>query len=226
MEKKKDQKKDRPKAYQKGSVKFLGCFIGLSEQVLIPRPETGFWARLAIKDLKKTKGGLRVLDIFSGSGCVGIPVLKKIKNAAVDFSDVDLGAIKQIRKNLKENGIEKKRYNVYLSDIFSSLPKKKKYDAILANPPYVDPARIAEVQPSVLKYEPHAALFGGKKGMAAIKKFLAQARERLNGQGFIYLEFDPEQKEEIESILKKYEYSSFAFFCDQFGRVRFAKITR
>jgi release factor glutamine methyltransferase len=226
MEKKKGQKKDPPKAYQRGSVKFLGCAIGLSEKVLIPRPETGFWAKRAIKDLKKSKDVLKVLDIFSGSGCVGISVLKNAKNSAVDFSDTDPGAVRQIKKNLEENGIEKTRYRIYLSDIFSGLPEIKKYDAILANPPYVDPARISEVQASVLDYEPHIALFGGKRGMAIIKKFLKQARNRLNDQGFIYLEFDPSQKNEIESILKKEKYSSFVFFCDQFKKTRFAKIVK
>lgn len=225
MEKKKEIKSELPEEYQKGKVKFLDCLIDLSERVFIPRPETAFWAAKAIKELKKNPA-LRVLDIFSGSGCVGIAVLKKIKNSQVDFCDADPRALRQIEKNLKINAIEKSRSRVYLSDIFQNLPQNKLYDAILANPPYVDCDRISEVQKSVLDHEPHLALFSDKNGMAAIEKFLKQAKQRLDPIGVIYLEFDPKQVQPVERALKKEKYSAWKIFYDQFGRARFARIEK
>ena len=212
-----------PAEYKKGRVRFLGCRIDLSERVFIPRPETEFWVKAAIDGLKKTKNDLKVLDVFSGSGCAGIAVLKKITIARVDFSEIDPRVVSQIKKNLLLNGIDKKRYRVFVSDIFKQLPAER-YDLILANPPYVDPARIKEVQVSVLGHEPHTALFGGKRGMAVIKKFLRRAKKHLDEKGLIYMEFDALQAGEIAAVLKKENYSICEFFPDQFGRIRFAKI--
>jgi release factor glutamine methyltransferase len=225
MEKKKEIKSDLPGEYKKGSVKFLGCVINLSHRVFIPRPETEFWAEAAIKDLAG-RPVLAVLDMFSGSGCVGIAVLKKIKNSTVDFCDADPRAVKQIKKNLKINKIDKKRYRVYRSDMFKELAPDALYGAILANPPYVDYGRIGEVQTTVLDHEPHLALFSEKNGMAAIEKFLAQAKNHLAEGGVAYLEFDAAQTGRIEKVLKKENYSSWRILRDQFGRDRFARIDK
>ncbi len=223
MEKKKEVKSDLPKEYKKGSVKFLGCKIDLSFRTFIPRLETGFWVEAAINELK-SRPALAVLDLFSGSGCVGIAVLKKIKESSVDFCDIEPRALRQIKKNLKINKIDKKRYRVYCSDIFEKLPKEKLYDAILANPPYVDPDRVNEIQATVFDYEPHVALFSKKNGMAAIEKFLTQAKKHLGRSGVVYMEFDGAQAGLIGAILKKEKYSSWRIFRDQFERKRFVRI--
>ena len=225
MEKKKQAKSELPKEYKKGNVDFLGCFIDLSYRVFIPRPETEYWTESAVRELKG-RPFLAALDMFSGSGCVGIAVLKNIKNSTVDFCEADPRAVKQIKKNLKINKFGQKRYRVYRSDMFKDLPPGALYDVILANPPYVDYNRIGEVQPSVLEHEPHLALFSGKNGMAAIEKFLAGAKNHLTEKGTIYLEFDAAQVVPIESVLKKEKYSSWKIFSDQFGRERFARIEK
>jgi release factor glutamine methyltransferase len=110
--------------------------------------------------------------------------------------------------------------------MFDGLPPGAAYDAILANPPYVDPARIKEVQPSVLEHEPRVALFGGKKGMEVIKKFLRQAKKYLKAHGLIFLEFDPSQAEDIVSILKAEKYASWEILEDRSQRKRFARIVK
>ncbi len=212
-----------PEEYKKGYADFLGCKIGLSRQVLIPRPETEFWTRQAIGGLKKIKRPLRILDIFSGSGCVGIAVAKRLPQAVVDFGEIDPEAVKQIKINLNTNGIEKGRAEIFQSDIFKDIPAENRYDAILANPPYVDPARAGEVQRSVLDYEPHGALFGGERGTDIIDKFLKDVKDYLKPEGIVYLEFDPRQLPEIKKILTRERFSSFGFFKDQFGLWRFVR---
>jgi release factor glutamine methyltransferase len=215
---------DLPEEYADGFATFLDCRIDLSRRVLIPRPETEFWTEIAIGDLAKS-GSARVLDIFSGSGCVGIAIAKKLPQIAVDFCDIDARAIEQIKINLKINNIDARRARIFESNIFENLPPKE-YDAILANPPYIDPARIAEVQKSVLDYEPAVALFSDKRGLDIAEKFLKTAKNFLTPDGFIYLEFDPSQAGAVEKIIRAENYSSFEILKDQYGELRVAKIVK
>ena len=216
-----------PEEYANGFAMFLGIKIDLSRRVLIPRPETEYWVQRAIDDLRHLKtNDLRVLDIFSGSGCVGIAVAKNLPHARVDFSDVSLDAIEQIKINIAAHQIPESFTNVFESDIFNDIPRNNSYDAILANPPYIDPARIGEVQRSVLDYEPRGALFSADAGRETAKKFLEQAINFLRPGGFIYLEFDALQLGAIEDMAELCGYFSINFFKDQFGEWRFAKIVK
>jgi release factor glutamine methyltransferase len=215
-----------PIEYREGFAEFLGCKIDLSTRPLIPRPETEFWTRRAIIDLARLpQKNIAVLDLFSGSGCVGVAVAKNLLKATVDFADIDSKALEQIKINIKINGIDDNRTRVFESNVFGGIAKNAKYDAILANPPYVDPERINEVQKSVLDWELSVALFAENHGLAVIEKFLFEAKDYLTSAGFIYLEFDPRQKRDIMEIAGKSGYRKREFFKDQFGRWRFAKFS-
>jgi len=221
-----DKKGEFPFEYKKGRVAFLNCKIDLSKRTFIPRVETEFWLKKAIKEIKRltiNSKQLTILDVFAGSGCVGMAILKNVENANVDFVDVDQRAIFQIKLNLKLNKIPKGKYNIYKSDLFEKI-KNKKYDYIFANPPYVALDRIKEVSSSVLKYEPKNALFGGKDGLFYIREFLGKAPKFLKEKGIIYLEIDPLQIREIIKILKINNFKKFKFFKDQFKKYRWVKI--
>ena len=213
-----------PIEYERGYTKFLNCKIDLRNRVFIPRIETEFWTGKAIQELVGKKNSeLRILDIFAGSGCIGISILKNVKNRLVDFADIDKKAIEQIKINLKLNKIPSQRYRIYQSNLFEKI-KNKNYNYIFANPPYVAKERIKDVQLSVLKYEPKTSFLAGKKGFFYIKKFLKEAKRFMKPGGIIYLEFDPEQKNDILNILKKENYKNSRFFKDQFKKWRFAKV--
>ncbi len=216
-----------PKKYQKGFTVFLGCKIDLSQRVLIPRIETAYWVRKAIKVIQKNNRPIKALDIFSGSGCIGIAILKKVPSLChrLDFADKSQKAINQIKINLKINKIAGKKYKIYKSSFFNKIPKKR-YDFIFANPPYVAKKRISEVGKSVLKYEPQEALFSGKDGLKHIEEFFKKANTFLEKKGYIFLEFDPQQKGRIKKILQKQNYSFFRFYKDQFKKYRFVKIKK
>jgi len=203
---------DQPIEYVRGFTNFLGCKIDLSKKPLIPRVETEFWVKKAIQNMSynyKTFANrkTRVLDIFAGSGCIGIAVLKHIKNAEVDFADIE------------DRGVGHKTIK---SDVFSNI--KGKYDFIFANPPYIPTNNKNLIQKSVLKYEPRRALFGGGDGLFYIRKFLKQAKSHLNPAGKIYMEFDPPQKKEIEKLIKKFGYKNYEFHKDQYGKYRYVVI--
>src|SRR3989304_2329730 len=202
-------------------MKFINCRIDVLKKVFRPRPETEFWVGKALSNIKNKKSNIKnsaILDIFSGSGCIGIAVLKSSESACVDFVDISKDAISQIKINLNLNKIPENRYKIYQSNLFEKL-KGKKYDFIFANPPYVALDRIGEVQKEVLKKDPHVALFAGKDGMLIIEKFLSQVKKYLKPDGKIFMEFDPQQTGKIKEILKK-ESLNVQFKKDQFGKIR------
>ena len=211
---------DLPEDYKRGFKDFLGTKIDLSKKPLIPREETAHWVDIAIKEIKE---GSECLDLFAGSGCIGIAVLKNVKNSFCDFGDKEELFLEQIKISLDLNKIESERYDLIKTDVFSNI--KKQYDFILANPPYVAESRIDEVGEDVKMFEPSIALYGGNDGMKYIKIFLEEAVNYLKEKGIIYLEFDQEQKDWIEEIIKD-KYSKFEFLKDQFNEYRFVKIEK
>jgi release factor glutamine methyltransferase len=216
-------KAGEPIDYLIGFVEFAGCYIDLSKKPLIPRPETEHWVLKAIEDIKhqiqSTKDNIQALDMFAGSGCVGVAVLKHVQKANVDFAEKEKTLLLQILLNLKKNDITKERFVVICSNVFSGILKK--YDYIFANPPYVAEKRKQSVQSSVLQHEPKEALFAGKDGLKYIKSFLKEAQNHLLLGGKIYLEFDSSQRKDIEVLLERYDYASWQFHKDQYGRWRF-----
>ena len=215
-------KAGEPVDYVIGFTDFLGCKIDLSKKTLIPRQDTEFWVEEELKNISKGK----ILDIFSGSGCIGVAILKKRSKVLCDMVDKDKKAIEQIEINCKLNKISKKIYKIIRSDIFKNV--RGKYDYIFANPPYVAIKKINSIQKSVLKYEPKNALFGGADGLYYIKIFLKQAKNRLNPGGKIFMEFSPEQKPAIEKVIRQLadanKYKNFEFKKDQNNRWRWVAI--
>lgn len=197
--------------------------IDLSRGVFKPRVETKYWVKKALKETEERFGQnkkVHILDLFAGSGFLGLLALKYFEKAVVDFADISKDAIEQIKINARANNIPKKRYRVLRSDIFSRI--ENKYNVILANPPYIALSRIREVAPDVLENEPSQALFAGKDGLDVIRKFLDQVDPHLKPGGLAFMEFDLDQKKAIAHILEKKQLS-FDFKKDQFGQYRWLK---
>ena len=236
-------KSGEPLDYVIGFTEFLKCRIALSKKPLIPRPETEYWVEKVIEDIKRPvvkntlsrtfhDGQIRVLDMFAGSGCIGIAILKHIKNSLCDFVDQDKNCLEQIKINLKLNKINPKRYKIIKSNVFEQINppsvrlQQTRYDYIFANPPYIAKTRKNKIQKTVLEFEPKVALFGGNDGLFYIRKFLKSAKIYLKIGGRVYMEFDCAQKKEIEKLVKKYKYSEFEFHKDQHDRWRWVFIVR
>lgn len=214
-------KNGEPLAYIIGWVPFLNTKIWLDSKPLIPRPETEYWVEKFIKKLVEVRprpDGLRVLDLCAGSGCIGVAVLKAIPDAQVDFVEIDESHHATIRKNLEVNGQGSQvKGRIFGGNLFENITEK--YDVILTNPPYIDPALSYRVQTSVALHEPEQALFGGPGGMELIERIIAEAPKYLNPGGVLYIEHEPEQTEKIKLLAPSAET-----FTDQFGVERYSKI--
>lgn len=210
-------KTDPVEDYARGFVPFLNCIIFLDSHPLIPRPETEFWVEKAIEEIKK-RPAPKVLDIFAGSGAVGVAVLKHIPDSYVDFGELNASHLPTISKNIRENGISDSRAHVIQTDVFSALPGT--YDFVLANPPYI--AEDAEdVEESVRAFEPHEALFAEDNGFALIEKTITGARRCLAPDGLLYIEHRPEQAGRIAETARENGLTAETL-PDQYGVLRYS----
>jgi release factor glutamine methyltransferase len=210
-----------PVAFLIGYVDFLNTRINLTHRTLIPRAETEYWTSIYIEKLKD-KDNLNILDIFCGSGCIGIALAKNLENINITLTDISEEAIKQTKENLKINNIEINRFRVFESNIFESLGKEK-FDYIFANPPYVENI-YKTMGDSGLAFEPSVSLFGGEDGLRVVEKFIVQLKGHLTENGMCVMEFGHNQEQGIIEILKQNEFKDFEFFKDQFGIVRWVEI--
>ncbi|HET8575107.1 MAG TPA: peptide chain release factor N(5)-glutamine methyltransferase [Candidatus Paceibacterota bacterium] len=216
-----------PVDYVIGSRPFLDCNIDLSYRPLIPREETEFWVKNAISKIKEKtpqNQSINILDIFSGSGCIGIALLKHLPLAQVDFADFSTDAIQQIQNNLEKNKITKDRTEIFHSDVFKDIPPKH-YDFIFANPPYIPEKNFESLDISVRDFEPTEALVGGEDGLFFIRKLIDAAPSFLTPGGKLFIEFDTEQKNQIKKILQKLPHFSYHFEKDQFGLFRTVQLS-
>jgi release factor glutamine methyltransferase len=214
-----------PVAYLIGNIEFLNCVIDLEYRPLIPRPETEFWTDIFIKQNKQNKQNkhLKILDLFSGSGCIGIAAGKHLVSE-IDFGDIDQKNISQIKKNITLN-IPITKTNVFATNVFSHIPLGK-YDYILANPPYIDNNKIAQVQNSVLDNEDHHALFADDMGLKYVYALIDHGHEYLNNNGEIWIEFDSWQTDLIDNYLEKNTIWNYSYLKDQYDKNRVLILVR
>lgn len=222
---------DVPEAYALGTVPFLGCTIYLDSRPLIPRSETEWWVEKAIATMSESVAvrgapqagsrGLNVLDLFAGSGCIGIAILKHIPNSQVTFGESEARHIPTIQKNILMNNIDPTRARVVQTDVYSDL--RNHYDYILANPPYLSKARLQRIEQSVLEHEPPEALFAEDDGFALIDETLRGLLTRLLPGGQAWIEHEPEHEPRI--AVRTTELGLVATtHRDQYGIMRYSGI--
>ena len=209
-----------PLDYLIGWKPFLGTCIMLNHRPLIPREETEYWVSQAIQQARRVYDAPHCLDLFAGSGCIGIALLAHLPKSSVVFADNAENALAQIRENLEQNALPEtgSRARVVHSDVFTALDET--FDIICANPPYIDAGR-EETQASVVEYEPAEALFAPERGLALIDETLRHAHRHLAQDGVLFIEFDEWQKDALETRMDELPYREHTFHRDQFGRWRF-----
>ena len=150
-----------PLAYLLGRADFDGNSFIVTRDVLIPRQDTEFLLRRGdwfIRDQIKTRYNLRLLDLGSGSGCVGISMALRHPRLEVVFIDLSPAALDVARRNARLHGVEQ-RCRFLEGDWFAPLERRERFDLILCNPPYITRRNDPLLEKSVRDHEPRLALF-------------------------------------------------------------------
>ncbi|PJC22371.1 MAG: hypothetical protein CO060_00675 [Candidatus Yonathbacteria bacterium CG_4_9_14_0_2_um_filter_43_16] len=215
-------KAGEPYAYVFGWKDFLGVRINLSCKPIIPRAETAHWALRAIEELKakhvELGRPLRTFDAYAGSGNVGLAVAKHIPGTLVEISELDANLSHGILASVHASGIPDEQIKVIPGDSLETATGL--YDAIFANPPYIPPSDIDNLDPDMVAHEPHLAFFANDGGNEFHKILIDQAWDFLVPGGVVYIEADEYQRQAIDALLKGTMWT-YEFWPDQYGQVRF-----
>jgi ribosomal protein L3 glutamine methyltransferase len=176
--------KGEPVQYITGKAYFYGFEFIVTPDVLIPRPETELLVEEVIDAFEKNES-LRIADLCSGSGNIGITLAKFFPNSEVDCIDVSEKAIEIGRLNAEKlNAVNVSFYKI---DILNDELPQKIYDVIVSNPPYVDAIEM-DALPEEFLQEPRLGLEAGEDGLDLVRKILAQAAAHLKDDGVLIVE--------------------------------------
>jgi len=202
-----------PPQYVTNKEYIYGNEFFVNDSVLIPRQDTETLIEFAINAIN-TNGYKRLLDLCTGSGIVGISIVKETNLDEATLADISSDALQVARKNINLNGVEN-RCNIVVSNMFKTLYKlNNKYDIIVSNPPYLTKNEMKEISEFVEK-EPSLALYGGKDGLDYYRIIFEEAKKFLNIGGTIAVEIGYEQAKDVIDIISKHkEYTGIGVIQD------------
>ncbi len=218
-----------PLQYVMKSWAFRHLDVLVDNRVLIPRPETEVVVQVALdlarEMISKTNSKLRVADLGTGSGVIGLSLASELPRGSneVWLTDLSADALEVARANLAGLGLINGDVRVALGSWFAALPSelKNSFDLIVSNPPYIgvyDPS----VESSVLNHEPHLALFAGSDGLDAYREIISHADEWLATDGWIVLEIGHQQGDAVRELLAQNSFKQIEIRKDLAGHDRIA----
>lgn len=196
-----------PLAYVLGEWEFYGLPLHVTPDVLIPRDDTVAVAELAIRQGLFLPQDPRVLDLCCGSGCIGIAIASRIKDAKVTLADVSREALAVAKENVSLNKMTGRVRCLQTDALQLPEPFMGKFDLIVSNPPYVTGQEMQELPASVKDFEPHLALYGGEDGLDFYRAIARHYRKALKPGGYLCFEFGMGQGDGVCAILEENGYT-------------------
>ncbi len=188
-----------PVQYIIGNVEFYGLEFKVNGSVLIPRPETEILVEAVINDSKEKK--CRILDIGTGSGNIAVALAVNMPYSEITAIDISAEALLLASENAAANKCLD-RINFIEADIFTECSELiKKFDIIVANPPYISEMEFSILQPELRIYEPKSALSDNSDGLSFYRRIAVIADKLFEGKGKVYFELGAGQAEEVYRIL-------------------------
>ncbi len=196
-----------PMAYILGQWEFYGLPLHVSSKVLIPRDDTCAVAELAISQALFLKEDPRILDLCCGSGCIGLAIASRVKDAKVTLADMSMDALSVAKENVALNKLSGRVRCVRADALAPAAPFLGKYDLIVSNPPYITGEDMRTLPESVSAYEPHMALYGGEDGLDFYRSIAKNYAPALKPGGYLCFEFGEHQGDDVCRILKENGYT-------------------
>ena len=197
-----------PLAYILGRWSFYGLDLTVTPDVLIPRDDTMAVVDLALELSQRHKlpASPRILDLCTGSGCIGLALASRIKDARVTLADISPKALKIAKKNttdLKLTG----RVSCIQADALQPASRfLGQFDLLISNPPYITAEDMRELEVSVRDYEPHLALFGGEDGLDFYRSIVMNYGPAIKPGGYLCFEFGQGQEDAVCWILEANDF--------------------
>lgn len=196
-----------PLAYVLGEWEFYGLDLYVDHNVLIPRDDTCAVAALAIKQALFLNQDPRVLDLCCGSGCIGLAIASRVKDARVTLADISRDALAVAKKNIVRHKMSGRVSCVSADALKPAHPFLGKFDLIVSNPPYITGEEMQQLPRSVDAFEPHLALYGGEDGLDFYRSIAENFRPALKPGGYLCFEFGMGQGDDVCRILEENGYT-------------------
>lgn len=196
-----------PLAYILGEWSFYGMNLYVDPNVLIPRDDTCAVTQMAIRRGLFLEQDPRILDLCTGSGCIGLAVANRVKDARVTLADVSREALSVAKKNILRHKLSGRVSCVQVDALQPASSFLGKFDMIVSNPPYVTTEEMQALPASVRDFEPHLALHGGKDGLKFYRAIAENFASALKPGGYLCLEFGQGQGDAVCSILERNGYT-------------------
>lgn len=197
-----------PLAYLVGEVRFAGLSFVVDERVIIPRSPIAELLEAGFAPWVEPARVGAVLDLCTGSGCIAIAAASYLPQATVLATDLSNDALAVARRNVARHGVAD-RVSLARGDLWQAVPADARFDVIVSNPPYVDPARSREL-PAEYGHEPHQALYCDDEGLALGAEIVRQAARFLNPGGILVLEMG-ESADALQEAFPALPLTSLAF---------------
>lgn len=190
-----------PVAYITGSWEFYGLPMIITPDVLIPRDDTEVLVETALELVRPRAIGARVLDLCTGSGCIGCAMAHELPNAKIVMIDNSRAALGIARRNIRLNSLSDRAVCVEADALKPPMENLGSFDIIISNPPYIASAEISTLDSSVKDHEPRAALDGGADGLDFYRFIIKEWKKALRSGGHMAFEVGETQAEDVKKLM-------------------------
>ena len=201
-----------PLQYLTGEQEFMGLPFAVNEHVLIPRQDTEVLVEETIQILKNEMSDADVLDLCTGSGCIGISIQSFCPETKVTAADISEDALKVAKYNALQNRV---LVNFVHSNLFSEISGT--FDLIVSNPPYIPSKVIDTLMPEVRDHEPMGALDGKEDGLYFYRRITEESVAHLKDGGYLLYEIGHDQAEAVSGFMKEQGFYDIKVICDLAG---------
>ena len=197
-----------PVAYITGSWEFYGLPIAVTRDVLIPRNDTELLVETAITALKGRKMDARIIDLCTGSGCIGCAIAKELPATHVVLSDNSRAALAVAKQNVMKNKLNPRVTCVELDALTTPPVMLGSFDMLTCNPPYIPKADIETLDSSVKDFEPITALDGGEDGLDFYRAILKKWHNVVRIGGLMIFEVGIGQSADVMELMNDAKLSN------------------